>query len=91
MRIDMLFVDVPENVRVPRIFGTSSDVHVWNKQSSTYLENLFAFTNANIHDDGVIVFAHSADPDVSRSIHNWAHIEDFYVAKDYFGMNDLDL
>ena len=33
----------------------------------------------------------TADPDVSRSIHDWAHIEDFYIAEDWFGMNDLDL
>ena len=52
---------------------------------------MFAFANANLHDDNVLVFAHTVDPDVSRSIHNWAHTEEFYVAEDWFGMNDLDL
>lgn len=52
---------------------------------------MFAFASANLHDDGVLVFAHAADPEVSRSIHNWAHTEEFYVAEDWFGMNDLDL
>ena len=47
-----------------------------------------SFANANLHDDGVLV---AANPEVSRSIHNWAHTEEFYVAKDWFGMNDLDL
>ena len=89
--LDLLFADVPKNLRVPAISSSSSDVPQWNKRSSTYFEVLFAFANANLHDDGVLVFAHAADPDVSRSIHNWAHTEDFYVAEDWFGMNDLDL
>jgi hypothetical protein len=50
----------------------------------------FAFANANLHDDGVLIFAHAADLEVSRSIHNWAHTEDFYVAEFWFGMNDLN-
>ena len=89
--IDLIFADVPENLRVPGISASLSDVPQWNKRSSTYFEVFFAFAKANLHDDGVIVFAHPADPDVSRSIHNWAHTEDFYVAEDWFGMNDLDL
>ena len=56
-----------------------------------YFEVLFAFASANIHDNGVLIFAHAAHPEVSRSIHNWAHMEEFYIAKDWFRMNDLDL
>jgi hypothetical protein len=52
---------------------------------------LFAFASANLHDDGALVFAHFADPEVSRSIHNWAHTKEFYVAGDWFGMNYLDI
>ena len=89
--IDLLFADVPKNLLVPTISASASDVPSWNKRSETYFEVLFAFASANLHDNGVLVFAHSADPEVSRSIHNWAHTEDFYVAEDWFGMNDLDL
>ena len=76
---------------MPSISASSSDVPQWNKRSSTYFEVLFAFASANLHDNGVLVLAHSADPEVSSSIHNWAHTEEFYVAEDWFGMNDLDL
>ena len=89
--IDLLFADVPENLRVPGISSSSSDILQWNKRSSTYFEVLFVFATANLHDDGVIICAHAVDPDVSREIHNWAHTEDFYVAEDRFGKNDLDL
>jgi hypothetical protein len=87
----LLFADIPENLRVPGISASLSDVPPWNKRSSTYFEVLFAFATSHLHDDGVLVFAHAADPEVSREIHNWAHTEDFYVAEDWFGMNDLDL
>ena len=89
MGIDILFADVSENLRVPRI--STFDVPTSNKRSSTYFEVLFAFANANLHDDDVLVFAHAADLEVSRSIHKWAHTEEFYVAKDWFGIYDLDL
>ena len=59
--------------------------------SSTYFEFLFAFTNANLHEDGVFVYTHAADRKTSRSIQNWAHTKEFYAAKGWFGMNDLDL
>jgi hypothetical protein len=89
--IDLLFADVQENLRVPGISASSSDVPQWNIRPATYFEVLFAFANANLHDDGVLVFAHAADPEVFISIHNWAHTEEFYVAEDKFGMSDLDL
>lgn len=89
--IDLLFADVPENLRVPNISASPLEVPKWNTRSPSYFEVLFAFASANLHDDGVLVFAHAADPEVSRSIHNWAHTEEFYVAEDWFGMNDLDL
>ena len=76
---------------MPSISASSSDVSQRNKRFSTYFEVLFAFANANLHDDGVLVLAHAVDPEFSRSIHNWTHIEKFYVAEDWFGMNDLDL
>ena len=82
---------MPENLREPIISAFSSDVPQWNKRSETYFEVLFAFASANLHDNGVLVFAHAADSEVSRTIYNWAHTEEFYVAKDWFGMNDLDL
>lgn len=89
--IDLLFADVPENLRVPGISASPSDVPLWNKRSSSYFEVLFAFADANLHDDGVLVLAHPADYEVNSEIHNWAHTEKFYVAEEWFGMNDLDL
>ena len=88
--IDLLFADVHENLRVPSISASSSDVPQWNKRTDSYFEVLFAFASANLHDNGILVFAHSADPEVSKSIHNWADREDFYVAKRLVGMYDLN-
>jgi hypothetical protein len=88
--IDLLFADVPKNLRVPSISALSSDVPNSNNRASNYFEVLFAFASANLHDVDVLVFAHAADPVVSSFIHNWAHTEEFYIAEDWFGMNDLD-
>ena len=43
---------------------------------------LFAFANTNLHDDGLIVFAHVTNLDVSKSIYNWKHTANFYIAED---------
>ena len=69
------------------LFGTNVLPHT--------LRFLTAFANANFHDDDddddVLIFANAAVSEVSKSIHNWAYTEEFYMAKDWFGMNDIDL
>jgi hypothetical protein len=86
--LDLLFADIPENLPVPNI---STDVPAWNKLHDSYYECLFAFAKSNLYDHGVIVSTHCASASVSRSIFDWAHTYDFYVAEDWFGMTDLDL
>jgi len=76
---------------VPRISTCINDVLTWNKWSTSYFEFFFAFANTNLYDDGILVFTHAVDLDVSRDIHNWAYTMNFYMAEDWFGMNDLDL
>ena len=46
---------------MPNISASSSDISQWNKRSSFYFEVLFAFANANLHNDCVLVFAHAVD------------------------------
>ena len=89
--IDLFFADVLENLRVPNILPSSLEVPQGDKQSNAYFEVLFAFANANLLDNDVLVFAHADDPDLSLSIHNYAHTKEIYVAKEWFGKNDLDL
>ena len=86
--LDLLFADIPENLPVPNI---STDVPAWNKLHESYYECLFAFAKSNLYDHGVLVLVHCASASVSRTIFDWAHTYDFYVAEDWFGMNDLDL
>ena len=40
--IDLLFADVPENLHVPNISASSSDIPQWNKRSSSHFDVLFA-------------------------------------------------
>ena len=76
---------------MPSISASPSDIPQLNKQIEIDFKVLIAFANANVLDSGVLIFAHFADPEVFKSIHNWAYTEDFYVAEDWFGMNDLDV
>ena len=86
--LDLLFVDIPENLPVPNIF---TDVPAWNKLYKSYYECLFAFAKSNLYDHSVIFLAHCASASVFKTIFYWAHTYNFYVAKDWFGMNDMDL
>jgi hypothetical protein len=63
----------------------------WNKLHESYYECLFAFAKSNLYDHGVLVLGHCASVSVSRIVFDWAHTYNFYVAEDWFGMNDLDL
>ena len=51
----------------------------------------FTFAISDLYDHGVLVLAHCASASVSRTCFDWAYTYDFYVAEDWFGMNDLDL
>ena len=86
--LDLIFADVPENLPVPNI---STDVPAWNKLHDSYYECLFAFAKSNLYDHGILVLAHCSSASVSKHIFDWAHTYDFYVAEDWFGMNDMDL
>ena len=86
--IDLLFTDILENLPVPNISTNDPD---WNKLHDSYFECLFAFAKSNLYDHGVLVLAHCASANVSSIVFNWAHTYDFYVAKDWFSMTNLDL
>ena len=86
--LDLLFADIPENLPVSNI---STNVPAWNKLHESYYECLFAFAKSNFYDHGVLVLTHCASAIVFRIVFYWTHTYDFYVAKYWFGMNDLDL
>ena len=89
--INLLFADVPKNLQVPHVSTSSEDIPLWNRCSASYFGALFAFVKKNLHDDSVIVFTHAADLEVHAEIHNWAHMKSWYMAEEWFGMNNLDL
>ena len=69
----------------------STDNLSWMKLHESYYECLFAFMKSNVYDHGVLVLAHCASAYVSKIVFDWARTYDFYVAEDWFGMNDLDI
>ena len=85
----MLFVDIPENLPVPVV--SDSAIPEWNQCSPYYLENLFTFADANLHDDGILLLMHPDDLDLLKDIYGWVFTFDYSFAKDWWGLNDLCL
>ena len=86
--LDLIFADVPENLPVPNI---STNIPVWNKLHDSYYDCFFAFAKSNFYDHGLFVLPHCSSASVFKHIFDWGHTYDFYIAEDWFGMNDLDL
>ena len=86
--LDLLSADIPENLPVPNI---STDVPSWNKLHESYYECFFAFAKSNLYDHGVLILAPCTSASLSKIVFDWTHTYDFYVAKDLFGMNVLDI
>ena len=68
-----------------------SNVLTWNKQGDDYLKDVFSFAQTNLHNDSVLVFIHLDNPNLVRSIYDRAYTCHFYVAKDWWGLNELHL
>jgi hypothetical protein len=86
--LDLLFADI---LKILPVSNISNDVSAWNKLHELYYECIFAFAKTNLYDRGVLVLAHCASTTDIKIVFDWTHTYDFYVAEDWFGMNDLDL
>lgn len=70
---------------------SDSAIPEWNRCLPYYLENLFTFADANLHEDGVLLLMHPDDPELSKDIYGWAFTFDYFLAKDWLGLNELHL
>ena len=70
---------------------SDSAIPEWNRRQTFYLENLFTFADANLHDDGVLLLMHPDDPELLKDIYGWAFTFDYSLAKDWWGLNELHL
>lgn len=90
--MDLLIVDVPDNLLVPRISNPSSSVLVWNMVDvDDFVETLFAFTVQHLSDDGAILLFLPQSSSVRKNVFGWGHAYGYIQYKDWLGINELRL
>lgn len=87
--IDLIIADAPENLTVPLI--EPHIVPVWNMRDDDYFDNVFAFADANLTDDGVILLMHPRDRAIERELDECTYSYQFKIVRDWWGYNPLRL
>jgi len=66
--MDLLIVEYPDGLRVPRVFDPPSQIPVWNQFSETFLKVTMGFAYTYLHDDGAFCLLNPNSPLVRRDI-----------------------
>ena len=59
--LDLIIADIPENLPVPGILAPFTSVPPWNMRPEGYVESIFEFGDAYLHDDAAILLFHCDD------------------------------
>ena len=78
-RIDLVIVDAPEDLVVPVISPQS--VPSWNKRKTNYFDQLFAFADCHLIDDGVVLLFHLKDRRIAKKFDSKINIYDFIIVR----------
>ena len=87
--IDLVIVDAPEDLVVPVISPMS--VPSWNKQEAYYFDQLFAFADCHLTDDGVVLLFHPKDRRIEKKLDSKIKIYDFAIVRDWYGYNPIPM
>jgi hypothetical protein len=86
----LLIVDIPENLPVPGI-SVAPSIPTWNARPERYVESVFEFGDAYLHDDGAILLFHCDDRALLSEVEEAAEQYSFKLCKDWWGINDIPL
>lgn len=89
--IDLIIADIPENLPVPTVSNPSIAVPPWNSREPGYVESIFEFARMYLQNDGALLLFHCDDRDLFTEVFDLADSYDFVMAKDWWGINDLNL
>lgn len=87
--IDLVIVDAPEDLVVPVISPMS--VPSWNKRETDYFDQLFAFADCHLTDDGVVLLFHPKDRRIEKKLDSKIKIYDFTIVRDWWGYNPIPM
>ena len=89
--LDLIIADIPENLLVPGISAPFTSVPPWNMRPEGYVESIFEFGDAYLHDDAAILLFHCDDRALYSEVEEAAKQYNFRLCKDWWGINDIAL
>ena len=87
--IDLVIVDAPEDLVVSVISPVS--VPSWNKRETNYFDQLFAFADCHLTDDGVVLLFHPKNRRIEKKSDSKIKIYDFTIVRDWWGYNTIPM
>ena len=89
--MDLVIGDIPENLPVPDLSQNVDDIPSWNQCPQNWLEPIFDFAGAFLHDDGCLMLMHSYSSTMKGRILAYARTFDFVVRMEWWVLNGLRL
>ena len=79
--IDLVIVDTSEDLVVPVISPKS--VPPWNKRKTDYCDQLFAFADCHLIDNGLVLLFHPKDRRIEKKLYSKIKIYDFTIIRNW--------
>ena len=76
---------------MPGISAPFTSVPPWNMRPEGYVESIFEFGDAYLHDDVAILLFHCDDRALYSEVEEAAEQYNFCLCKDWWGINDIAL
>ena len=90
--VDVIFIDCPENLPVPRLSKPPHVVPTWNANSDDEaLQFMCSFAAEHLHDDGCIILFHSYSRKSKENIVGVCEAYNLVHKKDSMAMNRMHL
>ena len=88
---NLIIGDFPDGMPVPPISLHPTDVPNWNNYTKKDVEFVFEFADHFLHHQECIIAFAPECPEVRTDIISYANAYDFYMLREWWGINDLPL
>lgn len=84
-----MILDIPDNLPIPQLSSTNTDVPEWNKLRPKVLDNVFDFASSHLQDAGAILLFFSDDLELKATLKGFNNTYGFTVFREWMGINRL--
>jgi hypothetical protein len=81
-----VIVDAPEDLVI-----SPMSVPSWNKRKTDYFDQLFAFADCHLTDDGVVLLFYPKDRRIEKKLHSKIKIYDFTIVRNWWDYNPISM